>query len=316
MNNKRPLYILGTGMVSPHGIQEQAFSDKTPAAPLSDVSALADYIPKRKLRRIDHFSRLALYASCLALDAAGLWGKDIENTGIALTSGYGAAHTTFTFLDSFLDDGDRLASPTHFSNGLHNAASAYISIHTKTHGPSSCSSNIGIGTAYSLQTAMYWLQQGIVDYALVGGVDEYCQVLEHCVTRFQSESEGNCLTSTCIAGEGAAFMVLGTTPSTKYSTECKVTIPEIGQYPPRQPINIPQKVFTAPIGLIQQEPIYDDITKNYDVQSTLSTIGSHPSALAFASVQAAQTVLKGKTPQSGAFSLDQLNKYALITFTS
>lgn len=316
MKNNRPIYILGTGLVSPNGIQKQALSEKTPTSPLSDVSALADYIPKRKLRRIDHFSRLALYASCLALDDAGVWGKDIENTGIALTSGYGAAHTTFNFLDSFLDDGDRLASPTHFSNGLHNAASAYISMHTKTHGPSSCSSNIGIGTAYSLQTAIYWLQKGIVDYALVGGVDEYCQVLEHCVTRFKSSNEGKCLTSSCIAGEGAAFMVLGTNPSTTHSTECKVTVPEIGQYPPRQAMNFPQKLFTAPIGLVQQEPIYDDITKSYDAQSTLSKIGSHPSALAFASVQAAQTVLKGEAPQSGAFALDQLNKYALITFTS
>lgn len=319
MSQQNEIYILGTGMVTPHGEQQNALPmDKaanciTDPEQRTDTSGLTKFIPKRALRRIDHFSRLALHASFLALEDAGLLEADLENTGVALASGYGAAQTTFNFLDSFLDDGDRLASPTHFSSGLHNAASAYIAMQTKAQGPSVCTSNVGLGPAYALATAVHWLKSGIVDYALVGGVDEHCQVLEHCVNRFQSPEENACLLPDVVAGEGAAFLVLGTKPAGVAS--CLVTDIKIEQYS-EQTLQQTSPLFVAPLGLADQQDIVTGITAGENVTNILPVLGSHPSALAFSTVQAAQSILSGAASEAQAFALDGLKNSAVISLTS
>ncbi|WP_430735280.1 beta-ketoacyl synthase N-terminal-like domain-containing protein [Halodesulfovibrio aestuarii] len=318
MSQHREIYILGTGIVTPHGEQQNALpvdlvaSSITDSSQRTDTSGLTKFIPKRALRRIDHFSRLALHASFLALEDAGLLETDHENMGVALASGYGAAQTSFSFLDSFFNDGDRLASPTYFSSGLHNAASAYIAMQTKAQGPNICTSNIGLGPAYSLATAVHWLKTGIVDYVLVGGVDEHCQVLEHCVNRFQSAEEGACLLPDVVAGEGAAFLVLGTKP--ERTTSCVLTDIKIEPYS-KQTLQHMCPVFVAPLGLTDQQSIVARITAGENVTNILPVLGSHPSALAFSSVQAVQSILSGAVSEAQAFALDGARNSAVISFS-
>ena len=67
---------------------------------LCDTSRLADFVNKRALRRVDHFSRMAVLASVLALEDAGMLHEDHQNLAVVLASGYGATRTTFSFLDS------------------------------------------------------------------------------------------------------------------------------------------------------------------------------------------------------------------------
>lgn len=319
MPQQREIYILGTGMVTPHGVQHEALPVDKPACHIiepnqrTDTSDLTRFVPKRALRRIDHFSRLALYASFLALEDAGLLEVDLENTGVAVASGYGAALTSFNFLDSFFDNGDRLASPTHFSSGLHNAASAYIAMQTKAQGPCVCTSNIGLGPAYALASAVHWLQNGIVDYVIVGGVDEHCQVLEYCIDRFQSAEEGAPLLPNVVAGEGAAFLVLGNEPLK--ATSCRLGDVTIAPYSEQ---NLQQKfpLVIAPLGVADQQNIVTELTTRENVTNLLSTLGSHPSALAFSMVQAAQRVRSNVNSEAQAFAMDGLSNSALISFKS
>ncbi|MEW6186962.1 MAG: beta-ketoacyl synthase N-terminal-like domain-containing protein, partial [Thermodesulfobacteriota bacterium] len=96
---------------------------------LADTAGLEKYVNKKSLRRIDHYAKLALLGAYLTLDDAGqLETNPRPGMGSIIASGYGATRTTFAFLDSFLDNGDKFSSPTHFSSSVHNAAVAYVTM--------------------------------------------------------------------------------------------------------------------------------------------------------------------------------------------
>ncbi|WP_161788504.1 beta-ketoacyl synthase N-terminal-like domain-containing protein [Desulfonatronum thiodismutans] len=185
----------------------------------TDLAALEEFVPKRALRRVDRFSRLALLGACLALKDAGLsrfesLDRPEARTGIIVATGYGAAATTFSFLDSVIHDGDVCASPTHFSNSVHNAAAAHISILLKITGPCLTASQFELSTASALLTARQWLAEGRVERVLFGAVDEHCPVRGYCWSRFFGPQAHQTVLpleldrQTAIPGEGAAFFVL------------------------------------------------------------------------------------------------------------
>nr|WP_320050725.1 beta-ketoacyl synthase N-terminal-like domain-containing protein [uncultured Desulfuromonas sp.] len=182
---------------------------------LAKTDGLDDFVPKRALRRLDHYSRLALLGGSMALADAGITEEKRENIGVIVASGYGAVATTFGFLDSVLEDGDHCASPTAFSNSVHNVAGAYLSMQLGIHGPNLTLSQFEMSVSAALHNAVCWLQQGRVDTVLVGGVDEHCDVLNYCYGRYfandpvPSHIEPFALEKqTAIPGEGAAFLVL------------------------------------------------------------------------------------------------------------
>ncbi len=180
----------------------------------ADTSQLAEFIPKRALRRIDHFSRMSLLGAHLALQDANHPAADRSRLGVVVASGYGALKTTFNFLDSYLDFGYSCSSPTHFSNSVHNAAAAHISIQLKTTSPSLTVTQFEMSVPSALLSAQQWLSEGRVDRVLFGAVDEWCDVLGYCREQFYGDGEQGPLrpfdfaTQSAVAGEGAAFFVL------------------------------------------------------------------------------------------------------------
>ena len=102
----------------------------------AEVDGLDRFVPKRALRRIDRFNRMALMASFLALEDSGITITDRTRVGIVFGSGYGPLSTTFGFLDSLIEFGDKCASPTLFANSVHNALASQVSISMKIEGPS------------------------------------------------------------------------------------------------------------------------------------------------------------------------------------
>lgn len=179
----------------------------------ADTSRLDEFISPKKLRRIDHLSRMALLGSCLAIADAKLSPKELEDTGIILATGYGALDTGFSFLSSFLDKGDQLSKPTLFSNSVHNAAAAYISIFLGIKGPSLSVSQFDLSVPSALLTAMNWIQEGRANSVLVGGVDEYCDVLGYAAANLHAANNNKMPT----LGEGGCFFVLSK------STACNET---------------------------------------------------------------------------------------------
>lgn len=181
---------------------------------LADTARLEDFVPKRSLRRIDRFSQMAILGAYLALQDAGMPSFNAKRTGLIVCSGYGASQTTFSFLDSVLNDGDACASPTLFSNSVHNSAAGHISILLKLGGPCLTVSQFEMSVPSALMSACQWLGEGRVEQVLFGAVDEYCDVLGYCWKRFFGEeakghisplSQGR---QSAVPGEGSAFFLL------------------------------------------------------------------------------------------------------------
>ena len=180
----------------------------------ASIAALDEFIPKRALRRIDYFSQMTLLSACLALKDAGLLESARPRMGVVLATGYGALKTTFDFLDSYLDFGYACSSPTSFSNSVHNAAAAHVSMHFKATAPSLTVTQFEMSVPSALLTAQLWLAEGRVDQVLFGAIDEHCDVLHYCRKQFFGAAEQGPLQplqfdkQSAVAGEGASFFVL------------------------------------------------------------------------------------------------------------
>lgn len=183
----------------------------------ADTSRLKEFVPARTLRRIDHYSRLGLLGSCLALADAGLSETDRQRLGVVIASGYGATGITFAFLDSFFRDGDICASPTHFANSVHNAAAANVSIVLGVTGPTLTVSQFDLSVPSALSTARLWLAEGRVDRVLFGAVDELSELTAYIWYRQHGIPSPAAMTplrtgeETAVPGEGAAFLLLSRT---------------------------------------------------------------------------------------------------------
>ncbi len=181
---------------------------------LCDTTPLSGFIHKRALRRVDHYASMAVLGSYLALEDAGMLPNNHRKMAVVIATGYGATRTTFSFLDSLFADGDTCASPTLFSNSVHNAAAAYISILLKASGPNLTVSQFEMSVPSALLSACQWLKDKQIDAVLFGGVDEYCDVLGYSWLRFfgsnpnASTQPMNWVRQSAVAGEGSAFFLL------------------------------------------------------------------------------------------------------------
>ena len=183
---------------------------------LAGTDGLFRFFEKKELRRIDHYSRLALLGACLALEDASRPVHNVGPLGVIIATGYGPHRTTFSFLDSFIEGGDVFSSPTQFASSVHNAAAAYIGILLHQTGPSLTVSQFETSVASGLLTAWSWLEEQRVEAVLLGAVDEYSPVLGYCWERLLGPlpgadvriNPGNFDVQTAIPGEGAAFFVL------------------------------------------------------------------------------------------------------------
>ena len=200
----------------------------------NDISELYDFLPKKKLRRVDRWSRMALLAAGKALDDTDPKLINKDDTGVIVATGFGALQTTFDFLDSYIEKGDKLASPIHFSNSVHNAAAAHIAICYGITGPNLTVSQFDMSFVSALITAKAWLETGEVGAVLLGTSDAFCDVLGYCIDRFTRQKG----TKGYSFGEGAAFFIL--TREVKNAKYGYLNNINIGNYE-REDLNIPKK---------------------------------------------------------------------------
>ena len=295
----------------------------------ADISYLNTVIPKRALRRIDHFSQLALAGIYLAIDDAGLESLDKPSTGLIICSGYGSAKTTFSFLDSIFDDGDACASPTLFSNSVHNAAAGHISIVLGLEGPTSTISQFDMSVPSALLTALQWLEEDRVDHIMFGAVDEYCDVMGYSYQRYYGQAENVTMAplvagqQSAIPGEGAVFFLLSKKESTKgYGSISSVKTGNI----PDQDIVFPEDSFYIlnADGHKKIDKNYPDLIPDGSLASCYTPLyGSMPVGTAFDMAAGALSFNEGKlfsSPESVG-SLDKsrilkeacINEYSKIT---
>jgi 3-oxoacyl-[acyl-carrier-protein] synthase II len=182
----------------------------------ADTSALTEFVSIRVLRRMAHNSRMALTAAFAALaDAAMMDSQQRGRLGIIVATGYGATCNNFDFQHLSDDGSDFSGSPTKFSNSVHNAAAANISIALSDRGPNHSVSHLSMSFPSALLTALQWLREDRVDTVLIGGVDEFSKALAYArqlmpVTNSDEPQRP-------LIGEGASFFVLSSAQASSAS---------------------------------------------------------------------------------------------------
>ena len=59
------------------------------------AEGLDQFIPKRALRRVDHFAQIALLSTYLAIEDSGIEFENKSRVGVVFGSGYGPTRTTY-----------------------------------------------------------------------------------------------------------------------------------------------------------------------------------------------------------------------------
>ncbi|MDR1656989.1 MAG: beta-ketoacyl synthase chain length factor [Deltaproteobacteria bacterium] len=116
------------------------------------------------LRRVPRLAKIALRAALDAVD----WPSGLE--ALIISAFYGSVTSTFEFLDSILNDGADLASPTAFSHTVTNMTTAFVSQYLKITGP--CLTLTQPLLTPSLEAAWALLSGGQVTNVLWGAVSE------------------------------------------------------------------------------------------------------------------------------------------------
>lgn len=169
----------------------------------------------KKLRRADKLSKMSVLAAAGAICDGGIDAMETGRVGIILATAFGPHVTTFDFLDGILEFGEASASPTAFSNSVHNAAASYVSSALDIKGPTLTVSRFRFSFHSALQLAKGWLDQGRCDYLLVGAVEQYGDVLGHVSERILGSAADGVISpfsfnpTAHFAGEGAVFFLLG-----------------------------------------------------------------------------------------------------------
>lgn len=160
------------------------------AARLSDMAALPEYLrayyspaAPPPLRRIPPLARVGLLAALRAMEAAA-WSRQPDgaaDTALLIGTSFSSTAMSFDFMDSLLDQGPRLSSPTAFSHSVNNMGTGLISLMLGLRGPCQTISQFGLSFAGALHAAALTLHAERAAQALVGMLDERDPRLEACL---------------------------------------------------------------------------------------------------------------------------------------
>lgn len=176
-NNKLFLAVESVGLVHSLGIQESFLraweqhplpTYRAPAAP-PDCSELATLFPKNALRRLPHYAKMGLLAAHKALSTTQ---TERETTALVVASAHTCVRMSFDFMDSILDFGPHLSSPTAFSHAVNNMGAGLISLLLGIRGSCTTVTQFELSFAGAVQVAATLLYSRRVSRVLLGAVEE------------------------------------------------------------------------------------------------------------------------------------------------
>jgi 3-oxoacyl-[acyl-carrier-protein] synthase II len=202
------LYILSTGNISPqHSMDVDAFFDSRNEASNNFFNALepdySTFIDSKMIRRMSRIVKMGVAASATCLRNAG-----VEMPSAILTAtAYGCLEDSASFLRKMIEFDEKMLSPTAFIQSTHNTVGAQIALLLKCHHYN----NTIVHRAFSFENALTesrLLLEENISPILVGAIDEITDDRHAILSRFGLYKNG----SGNIAGEGAAFFLLGKEP--------------------------------------------------------------------------------------------------------
>jgi len=218
------IYINGLGNVSPRKTSDSSHFLEDPV--IASTNRLAciepnyrDFISPDILRRMGRLIKMGVASSRICLEDAGCMMPDAIITG----TGLGCLEDTEKFLATLVRNKEELLTPTSFIQSTHNTVSAQIALLLKCHNYNFTYVHRGWSFESALVDAMVRIKNGRASTVLAGGMDELTNGSFAVTSRlghwrrkpadtsllFSSPAKGS------IAGEGSAFFLLTSAPSSK-----------------------------------------------------------------------------------------------------
>lgn len=177
------------------------------------------YLDPKAIRRMSRIVKMGLTTAKDALQKAGVEQPDAILTGTA----YGCLEDTGVFLRGMISQNEQDLSPTAFIQSTHNTVGAQIALNLKCHQYNNTFVHKGFSFEHALIDALLLLAEGDAQQVLAGAIDELTDDSFNILNRFDLYKNDTVNTSTLytdsstgtIAGEGAAFFVLSSTPQTE-----------------------------------------------------------------------------------------------------
>ena len=186
----RRVAVTGIGIVAPVGVGEHAFLEGLLAGRSGirrleasfagrlahRIAAPVDFdghmhFPPPKLRMLDRFSQLALFAAAQAMSGAGLKldAAERSRTGVFIGTGMGGGHTTDDGYQALYAEGAARLPPFTVLMAMQNAAAAWIGIEHGLRGPNLTWSTACSSSAVAIGEAWRRIRDGEADVILAGG---------------------------------------------------------------------------------------------------------------------------------------------------
>ncbi len=127
----------------------------------------ATFLATRSLRRAEQTSKNALLCAFRALAQAKIELTQTENMGLSVAMGAGALGSTLKFMDTIIEDGDELSSPTAFASSVHNSTALLLSMFLHIKGPCVITGQLDASFAGALLTAQQFLARQMCPQVLV-----------------------------------------------------------------------------------------------------------------------------------------------------
>ncbi len=128
------------------------------------------YLSKGK--KLDRFTQFGLAAAKEAVESASLnFSKNPHRVGITISSGVGGMEACYKNSKKLFERGPRAVSPFFVSSMISNTISGFLSMMHGLTGPSFSVQTACATGNYSISFAVWMIQLGLIDVALVGGAE-------------------------------------------------------------------------------------------------------------------------------------------------
>ncbi|MFH1069275.1 MAG: beta-ketoacyl-ACP synthase II [Candidatus Glassbacteria bacterium] len=132
------------------------------------------YMDRKELKRTDRFVQLAVAASCMAMEDAGLVVTDPEEQarfGVIIGSGIGGIETHQVQHTRYINGGPSRISPFYVPMMISDMAAGYVSIHVQAKGPNFCTVSACASAGHAIGMAFRSIKYGESDLMLTGGTE-------------------------------------------------------------------------------------------------------------------------------------------------
>ena len=242
MGKEPNLGVRAIGIVAPGAIGIEAFAERvrdglTAIAPVErfDVADLRskkaalvtgfnprEFIAPMKMRRMNTLSRLGVSAMRLALEdtESKALRTSGSSVGVAIGTTFGPVQTSVEYLNEYIEKGPALAPPQLFAESVANAPGSHIAIEWNLRGFNLTFTQRESSAMAALLFAATQLEKGIVEEAVVGGVEEMNDITFSVLDRIGALAHPAAgLEEECrpldrdrnglVVGEGGAVVLLG-----------------------------------------------------------------------------------------------------------